>query len=368
MNQSLQRLRQLDFLRGLAILLVLLRHQQLFEFTSRIGWIGVDLFFVLSGFLVSRLLFKEYIKYGNIKPSRFLIRRGFKIYPIYYLFYPVYFLHIKEFKPFSIKAISPDILFIQNFVYGWGYANESSWSLAVEEHFYIGFSLLLWAGLSTKQIQFNSQKYIANLTLFEILLIVILLLCLLLRIITNLYFTNTLLEIAQSFTMTYLRIDSLLAGVLVSYLYTFKYAQLKKKFERHKPYWLACSLLLLLFVPFFNPVYSFFVKTIGFLFLYMSFSLLLIYFLLSEPINSQLNSLFTRPVVRIISKIGISSYSIYITHIFVIQSVNKLNIQNHYLVFFISVLISILVGMFFSTYVEDYFLKLRDKYYPARSV
>ena len=59
------RLRELDFLRGIAIILVLLRHQHLFEFTTKMGWIGVDLFFVLSGFLVSGLLFKEYIKYGE---------------------------------------------------------------------------------------------------------------------------------------------------------------------------------------------------------------------------------------------------------------------------------------------------------------
>ncbi len=67
------RLRELDFLRGIAIILVLLNHKHLFDFTQTVGWVGVDLFFVLSGFLVSGLLFKEYIKFGNIKPLLFLI-------------------------------------------------------------------------------------------------------------------------------------------------------------------------------------------------------------------------------------------------------------------------------------------------------
>src|SRR5437762_8327462 len=80
------RLRQLDFLRGIAVLLVLFRHDALTEFLYKIGWVGVDLFFVLSGFLVSGLLFSEFIKYGNIKPGLFLIRRGFKIYPLFYTF------------------------------------------------------------------------------------------------------------------------------------------------------------------------------------------------------------------------------------------------------------------------------------------
>src|SRR5688572_16524528 len=95
------RLREIDFLRGVAILLVLLRHKYVFQFTYTMGWIGVDLFFTLSGFLVSGLLFKEYLKFGDIQPKRFLIRRGFKIYPIYYLFYILYLIPLivnDEFK------------------------------------------------------------------------------------------------------------------------------------------------------------------------------------------------------------------------------------------------------------------------------
>jgi len=93
------RLPQLDVLRAAAILLVLGRHmapkhfQDLhslediapawvrlgLETLQRGGWIGVDLFFVLSGFLVSGLLFQEHLKTGEMSPARFLIRRGFKI-------------------------------------------------------------------------------------------------------------------------------------------------------------------------------------------------------------------------------------------------------------------------------------------------
>ena len=78
------RLQEIDFLRGLAILIVLFRHHWLTSFTFNFGWVGVDLFFVLSGFLVSGLLFSEYKKFGDLKPSRFLARRGFKIYPMFY--------------------------------------------------------------------------------------------------------------------------------------------------------------------------------------------------------------------------------------------------------------------------------------------
>ena len=78
------RLQEIDFLRGLAILIVLFRHHWLTSFTFNFGWAGVDLFFVLSGFLVSGLLFSEYKKFGDLKPFRFLVRRGFKIYPMFF--------------------------------------------------------------------------------------------------------------------------------------------------------------------------------------------------------------------------------------------------------------------------------------------
>ena len=76
------RNKRLDFLRGMAIVLVLLFHSHL----SNAGWVGVDLFFVLSGFLISGLLFDEYKRRASISFKRFFIRRGFKIYPAYYVF------------------------------------------------------------------------------------------------------------------------------------------------------------------------------------------------------------------------------------------------------------------------------------------
>src|SRR5213594_2434573 len=87
------RIVQLDLIRCLAVLLVLGRHMTpcpretsylMWALTSvwgRGGWIGVDLFFVLSGFLVSGLLFREYKSREAVNATHFLIRRGFKIYP-----------------------------------------------------------------------------------------------------------------------------------------------------------------------------------------------------------------------------------------------------------------------------------------------
>lgn len=79
------RNKRLDILRGIAVLFVLGRHGVMEGVWKETGWAGVDLFFVLSGFLISGLLFSEYKRKRSIDLARFIIRRGFKIYPSFYL-------------------------------------------------------------------------------------------------------------------------------------------------------------------------------------------------------------------------------------------------------------------------------------------
>jgi peptidoglycan/LPS O-acetylase OafA/YrhL len=91
------RIAQLDILRALAVLLVMVRHlhrppaefpnsvENAIRAAKALGWVGVDLFFVLSGFLIGGLLFKELQQRGRLRIGRFLIRRGFKLYPAFYV-------------------------------------------------------------------------------------------------------------------------------------------------------------------------------------------------------------------------------------------------------------------------------------------
>ena len=67
----MKRSQSLDVLRGIAILLVLGRHAPYYVLWTRVGWTGVWLFFVLSGFLISGLLFREFKERGTIDLSRF---------------------------------------------------------------------------------------------------------------------------------------------------------------------------------------------------------------------------------------------------------------------------------------------------------
>jgi len=70
---------QLDGLRGVAIILVMLFHARLSTFSG--GYIGVDIFFVLSGFLISSILINEFKEKQDIDLKNFYIRRMQRLYP-----------------------------------------------------------------------------------------------------------------------------------------------------------------------------------------------------------------------------------------------------------------------------------------------
>ena len=106
-----ERLRSLDLLRGIAVVFVIGRHLELcptyesgmsplLNVWQRGGWVGVDLFFVLSGFLVSGLLFREFTRSQSIQAGRFLLRRGLKIYPAFYCFLGLSLLMLSIGQPF----------------------------------------------------------------------------------------------------------------------------------------------------------------------------------------------------------------------------------------------------------------------------
>src|SRR5688572_1880780 len=96
---------------------------------------GVDIFFVLSGFLVSGLFFKDLAQRGTVSPGHFLIRRAFKIYPAFWLLILVTAIfHFCTLGQVSLKALFAELFFYQNYVTGlWLH----TWTLAIEEHFYL---------------------------------------------------------------------------------------------------------------------------------------------------------------------------------------------------------------------------------------
>ncbi|MDO7135401.1 acyltransferase family protein [Algibacter lectus] len=356
-----KRLQSLDFLRAIAIVLVLFRHKYLFDFTIKLGWIGVDLFFVLSGFLVSGLLFREYNKQGDFNVKLFLIRRGFKIYPIYYLSFLLYIPYIYANGKFDFTAILRDLFFVQNYTNNWGYVYAASWSLAVEEHFYFGLCFLFVT--IVKFFPYILLPIKNKLNVFEKGILSILLLCFILRVCFNYFYPEFFVK---GFTMSHLRMDTLFFGVLISYWYYYKRDLLRSWFFNYKKILAFIAFGLLAFTPFIEPTTSVFVKTIGFTLLYISFGIILLFALLDVSLFEKIAKFIGVPLMNFICKVGFSSYSIYVIHTLIIFFVEKMMIDNKYIGFTLVLIFSILAGLVLTKTVERYFLKLRDKLYKSR--
>jgi peptidoglycan/LPS O-acetylase OafA/YrhL len=309
----------IDILRFFAVFLVLGRHADYLNisdygtFISTIsqtwrngGWIGVDLFFVLSGFLVSGLLFRE----GNqINISRFLVRRGFKIYPAFYVMLATTFVY----DYFIAKDMVPNTYYSEIF-FGQSYFPHvwpHTWSLAVEEHFYLLLPLLL---LVLRRADKNGR--------YRFLPIVVTVICFVSLVGRIALANSTDIRIAFQegyFAATHLRIDSLAFGVLLSYFYHFDAGKLDF-IKNRKRECLLLSFVLLTPAFWLEITESSFLNTVGHTFLYVSFGLVLII-----AINSGRMALFSGSRIgRMLAHMGKHSYSIYLWHFPVKLALEKL--------------------------------------------
>jgi peptidoglycan/LPS O-acetylase OafA/YrhL len=137
----------LDVVRGVAIVLALGWHFSRESSGNRVvdalqwpghvfGWAGVDLFFVLSGFLMGQLVLRERARTGGFDGRRFTARRLLRLWPVLYLFLAVYAVLGSD--PLG-SYLWQNALHVQNYA---GTSLEHLWSLAVEEHFYLLLAVL----------------------------------------------------------------------------------------------------------------------------------------------------------------------------------------------------------------------------------
>ncbi len=140
----------LNGVRGLCILAVLWHHAPggLHARILERGFLGVDMFFVLSGFLIVTLLLRERDRTGSISLRKFYARRTLRIFPIYYLLLfsvSLYYLLTKPDSPHALGYFA-DLPFLLTYTSNWvqvqGVTVGIMWSLATEEQFYLGWPLI----------------------------------------------------------------------------------------------------------------------------------------------------------------------------------------------------------------------------------
>jgi peptidoglycan/LPS O-acetylase OafA/YrhL len=303
------RLAGLDFIRAIAVLLVLIRHlsvaqpegggvlRHITSVLARGGWIGVDLFFVLSGFLVAGLLFSEHRATGRAAVGRFLVRRGFKIYPSFYLLI-LFTLAVDRWNlawP-NPRRLAAELAFLQNYLPGlWNH----TWSLAVEEHFYLLLALSVAISLHTTRSSASRAPFRALPCLFVATATA----CLLLRLYLRL---GMPFDELKHLYPTHLRIDALLFGVVLSYYHHYRPESFHRLAGVNRCV-LGLAGLVLCAPAFALPIESsIWMNTVGLTALFVGAGLILV----------AMHDLWAEVplLVRPIAYVGARSYSLYLWH------------------------------------------------------
>jgi peptidoglycan/LPS O-acetylase OafA/YrhL len=213
----------LDGLRGIAVLLVMACHLEFVVPQLRPlvkgGFLGVDIFFVLSGFLITSILLREQDKNGRISLKNFYLRRFLRLTPAFWMFLAsLYFLgnYILPRDQAKIIYEGNDFLYSLLYVINWDRALGSAaignlnhtWSLAIEEQFYIGWSVCLCLAFSRR---LTRQNLVSFLSIFILVLVL-----------WRGFRWSMGADLEALYYATDTRIDGLLIGCLASMLYCWR--------------------------------------------------------------------------------------------------------------------------------------------------
>ena len=382
MQDKLSRAQSLDMLRGIAVLIVVVHHVGvetipaipelsgvsgfIFWKIKNLGWSGVDLFFILSGFLIGGLLLTEAEKFRSINVGRFLLRRGLKIWPSYLVLILVLAI-CEETNWISgesvggfIRDIFVHVFYTQNYLdIG---VNGPTWSLAVEEHFYLLLVLLFSA------LFFIPKVFTRNLQLLPYILIVVVLAILASRVVHVLNGN----DLHNDFMMSHFRFDSLLMGVLLQYFYRYNKQYLRDLTSRYY-YPIVIVSLLLISPSMFLSRNNAMMFSIGFSFLSLGYSLLVL-LVVCHGFGRWESSRVAKPL----GAVGCWSYNIYLWHFFIplLLSPFYYPMQIYFSQFAlpsevilavqatIYILLSIVCGYLMTRVVEMPFLALRSQWVP----
>ena len=161
----------LDGLRALAVIAVLLYHAELTWIPG--GFLGVEVFFVISGYLITALLLAEWRQRGRIDLKAFWLRRARRLLPALYLTLVVTLAVAVVFLPGEVAGLRSDAIAAFGYVTNWYlvFGHESYfeavgrpsllrhlWSLAVEEQFYVLWPLLFAAGVSVGALRWRRRR------------------------------------------------------------------------------------------------------------------------------------------------------------------------------------------------------------------
>lgn len=364
----------LDNLRAFAIIMVFLFHYyRWFEHPDwmpnffRFGWTGVDLFFVLSGFLISSQLFANIKKTRTFSMKEFYIKRFFRIIPIYFFVLALYLLFPFFSNDFGdgqkLAPLWQFLTFTHNFYVDFTNARSFGqvWSLCVEEHFYLLLPITL---LLLLKIDFFRKGYI--------LLVLIFIAGFFLRFYSwnNIYLEQTggienpPFWIQTVYMPTYNRLDGLLVGVAIAGLYNYL-PTLFLKLSKYANAFLVAGLMMIVSAYFlFSPLYTLSGSIFSFPFVSIGFGFIVLGAIMPSSVFYNWKSIA-------LTKIAELSYGLYLIHAAVILSAQTFLIdygilKDSTLTFIFSTIVCLIIALILNYSIERPFMKMRGRFLKSK--
>ncbi len=318
-------------------------------------WKGVDLFFVLSGYLIGYQLLNEIKKTSIISFRRFYLKRFFRIIPVYIVVLVLYYV-LQDYREGSgMPSLWKFITFTLNIGYNAQHTRSFShaWSLCIEEQFYILLPLTI------SLIFLLKFQHKAIYLIFALLLV---------EFFTRLFIWNTYIQPSESIGIgfiekiyypTYTRMDGLLIGVGIAAIWNFK-PTLKEFIIKYSNYCLLSGILLFVITyQFCSSFISYNTAIYGFTLMSMAFGLMVMAAISPTSVLYKLKSKTTFIIATL-------SYSIYLSHkqIFHLFKDGIINIgidPGSPWIFWSCMVAAVLGGLILYVVIEKPFFALRDK-------
>jgi peptidoglycan/LPS O-acetylase OafA/YrhL len=360
------RVHGLDTLRALAIGLVVLHHYVVFVsradtfgWVGEIGWVGVDLFFALSGYLIGNQIFGAMRTPQGFSLGHFYGRRLLRTLPNYYAVLALYFLMPALRNDLVLPPLWKFLSFTQNINLEPGTAFSHAWSLCIEEQFYLllpAVALLIAALRGSLRWAWAAIAFTLGIGILARGALWIALVDDQARALNHYY--------KYIYYSSFCRFDELVAGVALALLKNY-HANLWRRLTARGNLAFGAGLTLsaLTFALFLADHYGFAMTVFGYPMLALGFALLIV-----AALSEQ--SLLRTTRIPGAGKLALWSYAIYLTHKQVCIMAGAALTARGYgpdslLAIGVSLSLSVLSGWVLYRLVETPFMALRSRYLPA---
>jgi len=356
----------LNGLRFIAAFLVIIHHIEQFKSISKIenywgkipfigiiGKLGVVLFFVLSGFLITYLLLTEEHSFKKISIWKFYVRRMLRIWPLYFLIIILAFFVLPNISIFTLPGFGKDVIYsnllLKLFLYAIFFPNlvlsllgivpyaSHTWSIGTEEQYYLLWPIIL--------------KYFKKYRIILMLFIVFSYLAFLLILSTHYSDILPYKNVIKAFWSTF-NIDCMAIGGIFAIL-LFQKNKFLKLIHNNTVFYLTITLVIFLMLK------GIYIPYIHYEFYSVLFGIIILNFASNDKIKISLEN-------RLFNYLGNISYGLYMYHpigiVLALAISTSIGLTTNWLIYPLSFTLTIIMAGLSYKYFESFFLKLKDKF------